>query len=310
MAATIGGGSRIFPIRAVAVCGSSAKRTPQLGQRSASAGTEALQTGHSYSVASPSENSAPQPEQTVASAETSVSQTGHRNCSPRSAAASVTARGFVAASTSADSGVSRATFFSVSKISRWSSLPSMIEARISSMLRPSFTGVSVGTRPPPMSYTVRSVWHEGHTSAIASIAVSQTGQTFVSFARASRHLELVDTFLSGNCVQRLSGLSPENDKSSAQIITSKRLSEPCPRVMRIRRGHGVSQCNRRSGQSDSERHRPTEGHPRHGPSRVDEDLVLLHAHVAVLERHRGVRTVHHPPGDRPVAPTAHLVPPA
>src|SRR3989442_15555942 len=104
MAATIGGGSRIFPIRAVAVCGSSAKRTPQLGQRSASAGTEALQTGHSYSVASPSEHSPPQPEQTVAPAETSVSQTGHRNGSPRAPPASVTARGFAAAPTPAGSG--------------------------------------------------------------------------------------------------------------------------------------------------------------------------------------------------------------
>jgi len=105
-------------------------------------------------------------------------------------------RGFAAASTSADSGVSRATFFSVSKISRWSSLPSMIEARISSMLRPSFTGVSIGSRPPPMSNKVRSVWHEGHTRAFASIGVSQTGQTFVSFAGVSRHLEFVDAFLS------------------------------------------------------------------------------------------------------------------
>src|SRR5947209_13663930 len=264
------GGGRIFPIGAAAVCASSAKRTPQLGQRSASAGTEVLQTGHSYSVASPSENSAPQPGHTVASAETSVSQTGQRNCSPRSATASVAGLGFASAPTSADSGDSRATFLSVSKISRWSSLPSMIEARISSMLRPSLTGMSRGSVLPPMSNKVRSVWHEGHTRASASIGVSQTGQTFVSFAGVSRHLELVDTFLSGNCVQRLSGLSPENDKSSAQIITSKRLSEPCPRVMRIRRGHGVSQCNRRSGQSDSERHRPTEGHPRHGPARSEE----------------------------------------
>src|SRR3989442_1765168 len=287
---------------------SSANRTPQLGQRSASAGTEVLHTGHSYSVASPSENSAPQPGHTVASAETSVSHTGQRNCSPRSAAASMAGLGFASAPSSADSGVSRATFLSVSKISRGASLPSMIEARISSMLRPSLTGISSGSVLVPMSNKVRSVWHEGHTRASASIGVSQTGQTFVSFAGVSRHLELVDTFLSGNCVQRLSGLSPENDKSSAQIITSKRLSEPCPRVMRIRRGHGVSQCNRRSGQSDSERHRPTEGHPRHRPARVDEDLVLLHAHVAVLERHRGVPPVHHPRRDGPVAPAEHGVP--
>src|SRR5881628_2633487 len=101
---TVAGGPRIFPIAAVAVWLSSAKRTPQLGQRSASAGTEVLHTGHSYSVASPSENSAPQPGHTVASAETSVSQTGHRNCSPRSATASVAGLGFASAPTSADSG--------------------------------------------------------------------------------------------------------------------------------------------------------------------------------------------------------------
>src|SRR5439155_442407 len=70
-------GPRLFPIGAPAVCASSANRTPQLGQRSASAGMEALHTGHSYSVDSPSQNSAPQPGQTVASALTSVSQTGH-----------------------------------------------------------------------------------------------------------------------------------------------------------------------------------------------------------------------------------------
>src|SRR5207249_4493626 len=104
---TTGGGPRIFPIGAVTVCASSANRTPQLGQRSASAGTEVLHTGHSYSVDSPSENSAPQLGHTVAFAETSVSQTGQRNCSPRSAAASVTGLGFASAPTSADSGVSR-----------------------------------------------------------------------------------------------------------------------------------------------------------------------------------------------------------
>src|SRR5207249_263520 len=114
---------RIFPIGAVTVCASSANRTPQLGQRSASAGTEVLQTGHSYSVASPSENSAPQPGHTVASAETSVSQTGQRNCSPRSATASVAGLGLASAPPSADSGDSAATFLSLTKISRWSSLP-------------------------------------------------------------------------------------------------------------------------------------------------------------------------------------------
>src|SRR5439155_12222035 len=48
---------------AAAVLPSSAKRTPQLGHWSASAGTDALHTGHSYSVAAPSENSAPHPGQ-------------------------------------------------------------------------------------------------------------------------------------------------------------------------------------------------------------------------------------------------------
>src|SRR5207249_7479732 len=57
---------------AAAVLLSSAKRTPQLGHWSASAGTDALHTGHSYSVAAPSENSAPHPGQTVASAATRV----------------------------------------------------------------------------------------------------------------------------------------------------------------------------------------------------------------------------------------------
>src|SRR6266581_9415168 len=109
-------------------------------------------------------------------------------------------------------------------------------------------------------------------------------------------------------VQRLSGLSSENDKSSAQIISAKRLSEPCPRVMRIRRGHGISQCNRGSGQSDSERHSPTEGHPRDGPAGIDEDVLLLHAHVALPEGHRRVRSVHHARGDGPVAPAEHGVP--
>src|SRR2546428_3707207 len=175
---------------------SGANRTPQLGHRSVSAGTEALHTGHSYSVAPPSENSAPQLGQALASAATNVSQTGHRNCSSSSFAVSAATDAFVSARTSPDSGVSRATFFNVSKISLWSSFPSMIDARISSMLRPSLTGTSEGSREPPTSKRVRSVWHEGHTRASASIGESQTGQTFVSFGGVSRHLEYVDAFLS------------------------------------------------------------------------------------------------------------------
>src|SRR5439155_1319900 len=82
-----------------------------------SAGTEALHTGHSYSVDSPSENSAPQAGHTVASAATRVSQTGQRNFSPSSRDTEVAD----AASTSPDSGELRATLFRDSMISRWSS---------------------------------------------------------------------------------------------------------------------------------------------------------------------------------------------
>src|SRR5713101_7255459 len=78
--------------------------------------------------------------------------------------------------------------------------------------------------------------------------------------------------------------------------------------MRIRRGHGISQCNRGSGQSDSERHFATEGHPRHGSARIDEDVLLLHAHVTLPEGHRRVRAVHHARGDGPVASSEHGVP--
>ena len=202
---------------AAAVLPSSAKRTPQLGHWSASAGTDALHTGHSYSVAAPSENSAPHPGQTVASAATRVSHTGQRNFSPSSRAVDTIEAESEAAAVSPASGELRATLFNDSMISRWSSLPSMIEARISSMLRPSRTGTSTGScGPPARSNRVRSVWHEGHTRASASMDESQTGQTFVSFAGVSRHLDLSTCFLSLSSVQRLLGLSPENDKSSGR----------------------------------------------------------------------------------------------
>src|SRR5713226_6164247 len=174
----------------------SANRTPQLGHWSAVAGTEALHTGHSYSVDSPSEISAPQPGQTVVLAATRVSHTGHRNFSPSSGGVALTDVEVRAATTSPDSGVFLATLLRDSMISRWSSLPSMIEARISSMLRPSLTGTStVSWDPPARSNKVRSVWHEGQTRASTSTEESQTGQTFVSFGGVSRHLEFVDAFL-------------------------------------------------------------------------------------------------------------------
>src|SRR5712691_7205799 len=97
---------------------SSANRTPQLGHCSASAGTDALHTGHSYSVAAPSENSAPQPGQTVASAATSVSHTGHRNFSPSSRAVDTMEAESEAVAVSPVSDVLRATLFSDSMISR------------------------------------------------------------------------------------------------------------------------------------------------------------------------------------------------
>src|SRR6267143_3226910 len=188
---------------------SSANRTPQLGHWSASAGTDALHTGHSYSVAAPSENSAPQPGHTVASAATRVSHTGQRNFSPSSRAVDIIDAESEAAAVSPDSGVWRATLFNDSMISRWSSLPSMIEARISSMLRPSLTGTSTGScGPPARSNSVRSGWHEGHTRAAAPMDEPQTGQTYGSVAGVGRHLDLSTCFQSLTSVQRLSGLSP------------------------------------------------------------------------------------------------------
>src|SRR5256714_8319087 len=103
---------------AAALLPSSANRTPQLGHWSASAGTDALQTGHSYSVAEPSENSAPQAGQTVASAATRVSHTGHRNFSPSSRAVEIMEADPEAVAVSPDSDVLRATLFSDSMISR------------------------------------------------------------------------------------------------------------------------------------------------------------------------------------------------
>src|SRR5437773_1152098 len=128
-----------------------------------------------YSVAAPSENSAPHPGQTVASAATRVSHTGQRNFSPSSRAVDTIEAESEAAAVSPASGELRATLFNDSMISRWSSLPSMIEARISSMLRPSRTGTSTGScGPPARSNRVRAVWHEGHTRASASMEESQT----------------------------------------------------------------------------------------------------------------------------------------
>src|SRR6266545_3833470 len=137
-----------------------------------------------------------------------------------------------------------------------------------------------------MSNSARSVWHEGHTRASASIGESQTGQTFVSFGGVSRHLEIVDPFPSLSIVLRLSGLSLENDKCSRWIISAKRLSEPSPRAMEYRRGHGLPYINRRSGQGSPIRDHPTEGHPRHRTTGVDEDVVLLHPHVEIPQGHR------------------------
>src|SRR5436853_7460627 len=96
---------------AAAVLPSSAKRTPQLGHWSASAGTDALHTGHSYSVAAPSENSAPHPGQTVASAATRVSHTGQRNFSPSSRAVDTIEADSVDDDVSADSGELRARHY-------------------------------------------------------------------------------------------------------------------------------------------------------------------------------------------------------
>src|SRR6266545_4331624 len=186
----------------------------------------------------------------------------------------------------------------------------MMDARISSMLRPSFSATLTVSWDvwPPMSNSARSVWHEGHTRASASIGESQTGQTFVSLGGVSRHLEIVDAFQSLSIVLRLSGLSLENDKCSRWIISAKRLSEPCPRAMEYRRrGHGLSHIDRRSGQGTPVRDHPSEGHPRHGTARVDEDIVLLHPHVAVPEGHRRIRSVHDARGDRPVASPQHGV---
>src|SRR2546426_5296381 len=96
----------------------SANRTPQFGHWSASAGTGALHTGHSYSVSAPSENSAPQPGQTVASAATRVSHTGQRNFSPSSRAVEMIEAELEAVAVSPDSDVLRATLFNDSMISR------------------------------------------------------------------------------------------------------------------------------------------------------------------------------------------------
>src|SRR3989475_12621980 len=106
-----------------------------------------------------------------------------------------------------------ATISHVTKFSLCSTFHPMIDARISSMLRPSLTGTSPGSREPPTSNRVKSVWHEGHMRAAASIGESQTGQTFVSCGDVSRHLEYVDASLACSCGPRLSGLSSENGKS-------------------------------------------------------------------------------------------------
>src|SRR2546422_429492 len=93
-----------------------------------------------------------------------------------------------------------------------------------------------------------------------------------------------------------------------RIISAKRLSEPWARGMTQRRGHGLSQCYRRTGQSDSLRDRTAESHLGNGAARVDEDLVLLHADVAIPESHGGVRAVHDARGDGPVTSPEHGVP--
>jgi hypothetical protein len=76
-----------------------------------------------------------------------------------------------------------ATLLRVSKISGCSDFPSMIEARMSSMLLPSPAWRSEEPSPESLetSKRLRSVRHEGQFLASAAIVASQTGQTLVSW---------------------------------------------------------------------------------------------------------------------------------
>ena len=106
---------------------------------------------------------------------TRVPQFGHSNSTPASTSASARM------SSSADDPFVAIVLMS-SKKSDWTSFPFTIEFRISSIDFPFFEGRALPTSgtASETSNRDRSVLHSGHRRASASIAESQTGQSFVS----------------------------------------------------------------------------------------------------------------------------------
>jgi len=164
------------------ISSSDANVTPHDGHTVVAASTVAPHAGHSNCTTASSANSAPHDGHVFASSSTADPHTGHSNFAASARAAPGPPRPRCAASVFP-------ALLIVSKMSPFTSFPSAIESRRSSrfVFEGIFPGATSRSSSELTSKRLRSVWHDGHRFASASISVSQTGQSFVSPRTVWRH---------------------------------------------------------------------------------------------------------------------------